>query len=217
MTACQTTSQIDPTEIDHLIDEVPSNARSLFSGDFQQGWRERPELKFMPAHARLYAGEEAFHVVALLADRAIGNTASGFNQRTWQSGDVFEIFLQTDSDTYYEFHVTPENQHLFLAWTSELFEAVVTKQATLEDAMIDDPNLLQSKTDVRPDENLWIVRADIPYASIGFDPAAEHPDLKVAFARYDTTPGSKDEVLSATAPFPKPSYHYRDAWHRIAW
>jgi hypothetical protein len=171
----------------------------------------------MPAHARLYAGEDGFYVVALLADRVIGNTATGFNESTWQSGDALEIFIQTDNDTYYEFHITPENRHLFLAWSPTLFQAVCSKEATLEDAMIDDPHFLQSKTDVRPSENLWIVHASIPYASIDFDPSAKHRNLKVAFARYDTTPGSKDEVLSATAPFPKPCYHQRDAWHPINW
>lgn len=189
--------------------------RLLFSGEFQQGWREAPEPGFEPAVAELRATDEALHVFAVLGDRDIGNRATSFNEKTWQTGDVFEIFIQVDADTYYEFHVTPENRHLFLGWTSELFAAVRAKEAAVEDAMIHDRGMLQSETRINDERKHWTVHARIPFEKIGLDPDKAYPDLKVAFARYDTFGDARPAVLSATPAFPAVNYHDRAAWHPV--
>jgi hypothetical protein len=189
--------------------EHASNGVALVSKGFHQGWRETPEPGFEPAHAALYAEPNGFLVLAVLGDRAIGNSADGFNQRTWESGDVFEIFIQTDPDTYYECHVTPENQHLFLKWTSESI-----KNGAFEEALISDRDFLNSQTHLHPEKNYWTVLARIPYAKLGIAPGAKPLDLKVAFARYDT--GSTEKpILSATPDFPEALYHNRSVWHKF--
>jgi len=190
-------------------------SRRLFTGEFQQGWRETPEDGFEPAVAELWATAEALHVLAVLGDRDIGNRATGFNEKTWQTGDVFEVFIQVEPDTYYEFHITPENRHLFLKWTSDLREAVKRREATLEDTMIADRSFLQSETQIHSEANHWSVHARIPFDKIGLDPNRTYPDLKVAFARYDSFSDDRPPVLSATPAFAKANYHDRSAWHPI--
>lgn len=187
----------------------------LLAKSFQQAWRAAPEPNFEPAYAELHIEDKAFVVVAVLGDQDIGNSATGFNEPIWQTGDVFEIFIQVDADTYYEFHITPENRHLFLAWTSDLFAALRAKEATLEDAMINERDLLQSETRIREDAGHWTVHARIPFEKIGLDPKKTYPDLKVAFARYDSFGDGHPDILSATPDFPAINYHDRSVWHPL--
>lgn len=45
------------------------------------------------------------------------NRACRLNERTWELGDVCELFLQlSGQSTYLELHVTPENHRLQLLW-----------------------------------------------------------------------------------------------------
>jgi len=192
-----------------------AEAKHLFSGPFQQGWQQPPETEFEPGVAELWATDEALHVLAVLGDRDIGNHATGFNEKTWQSGDVFEIFIQTDADTYYEFHTTPENKHLFLTWTAERIAAFRNKKARLGDAMLTDRRTLRSETQIREDEAHWTVHARIPFEKIGLDPGAANAEVKVAFARYDAFGDGRPPVLSATPDFPKKNFHDRSVWHPI--
>lgn len=195
----------------HQLEE----ARLLFTGQFQQAWRDSREPGFAPALAELRATDEVLHVLAVLGDHDIHNSATGFNEKTWQTGDVFEIFIQTDADTYYEFHITPENRHLFLAWTTESFSAHNVGKTTLEAAMIEDRNFLSSETRIRDTRNHWTVVARIPYTKLGINPANPPAELKVAFARYDASRDGSAPILSATPDFPQASYHQRDYWHAL--
>lgn len=197
-----------------LSDLLPKRASLLWSASFQQGWRSGTDPNFRPAQVRFFADSSYFYVHARLEDRVIGNSARGHNERTWLTGDVFEIFIQTDSDTYYEFHVTPENQNLFLRWTTE---GRAKRPRKLEEFMIPDPDFIQTETEVCATEEYWEVWAGIPHRAINFPLKGVVTDLKVAFARYDTTPGEAEPVLSASAPFARKNYHERGAWQRIAW
>jgi len=192
-----------------------SDARLLFAGEFRQGWRKGNEPDFEPALAELIVTADTFHVLAVLGDRDIHNSATGFNELTWKSGDVFEVFLQTDADTYYEFHITPENRHLFLAWTTDGFASVRAKESTVQDFMMADREVLFSETRVQPDANRWSVYARIPFEKVGLIPGKTYPDLKVAFCRYDTFRDGRSPILSATPDFPKVSYHLREFWHPV--
>ena len=212
--ACMTTNV--PSDLEakarSLAGEAGAAGEPVLAATFRQAWRESPEPDFAPGFATLHGEDDAFVVTAALADRAIGNRAEGFNEKTWMTGDVFEIFIQTSADNYYEFHVTPENRNLFLNWTPRSFA-----DRRFDDALIPDPGFITSATEVRDEDGYWTVVARIPYAKLGLDPASASDAVKVAFARYDTTPGKEEPVLSATAPFPQPSYHDRSAWHSIAW
>ena len=195
-----------------LAEQAGAGGQTLLALPFRQAWREAPEASFAPGFAVLRAEADALVVTAALADRAIGNTAETFNEKTWETGDVFEIFLQTSEDVYYEFHVTPENRNLFLKWTTQRFA-----ERRFEEALIPDRQFIATSADIRGEAGYWTVVARIPLAHIGLDTAESREAVKVAFARYDTTPGEDEPVLSATAPFPKPSYHIRSAWHALTW
>jgi len=218
-TGCQTMPKNSDLQapLDTLSGNRPAGTTLLLDREFQQGWRASPEVDFEPARVRLYRGPDAFYVYAVLADCVMGNTATGFNEKTWESGDVFEIFIQTGADTYYEFHVTPENRNLFLAWTTESFAEVKEGVGRLEDALIDDPSLIDTATKIHGEEEFWTVSMKIPYSALGLDSTVHKPALKIAFARYDRSGAEGSAVLSATPNFSKPDFHDRDAWHPIQW
>lgn len=222
LTGCATMPSSDsfqPDSSEILADLRESHgiakASHLFSGTFQQGWRDQPEAGLEPAVAELWGTDEAFHVLAVLGDRDIGNLATGFNEKTWQSGDVFEIFIQTNPDNYYEFHITPENKHLFLTWTAERIAAFRNEKANLGEAMLTDRDTLRSGTQIRETEAYWTVYARIPFEKLGLQPSAANAEVKVAFARYDAFSDGRPPVLSATPDFPEVNFHDRSAWHPI--
>lgn len=198
-------AQIEPVADRELLLDLP----------FQQAWLDKRESDFRPARVRLFAEKDAFLVLAVLSDDDIGSRASFFNDETVRTGDVFEIFIQTDPDNYYEFHVTPENQKRILKFTTESFEAMRRREIRARDAHLDDPSLIETHTMINRGENYWTVSARIPFASIQLDPATENPDLKFAFARYDMAHGSDEAILSATPDFPRRSFHIRSAWHPV--
>ncbi len=201
---------------DDLAKSNGLNSAPLLSLPLQQGWREEPEEDLAPGLARIYAGEAGFDVIAVFEDEHIENTADGFNQKTWQTGDVFELFIQAATDRYYEVHVTPENQNLFLRWSPATFAAVKKGEYSFQDALITDRDFATSRTQVFPKEGYWTVFLHLPYASLELEKSElDDAPIKVAFTRYDVTPGREKAVLSATPAFPRASFHIIDAWHPL--
>ncbi len=190
----------------------------------RQAWRAQPEAGFAPGRVRLYATDEGFVVLAVLEDASIHNGTDGFNQKTWENGDVFECFIETGAGRYYEVHVTPENQNLFLRWSPESYRAFRANEVSFESALIDDRSFARSETEAAPGAGFWTVYLLIPYASLGLDIPGGPMDgdrspreLRFSFARYDTGPGAGEPVLSATPEFPEANYHLRTYWHPVTW
>jgi len=58
-----------------------------------RAWRANPHPRFRPATALVGWREGALWILAELEDDDIFNAATVLNQRTWETGDAFEIFL----------------------------------------------------------------------------------------------------------------------------
>jgi len=148
-------------------------------------------------------------VYAELPDIDIFNPATQFNEESWNQGDIFEIFIRPEGqNTYYEFHVSPNNQR---------FQLRFTKQATASDnyerALSRIP--VQSKAVIRPAENKWQVYVMVPLKAL-LDPNDRPlPDRwHVSFSRYNYTRGPKWETpeLYSTSPHRKLSFHRQHEW-----
>ncbi|MDP0498330.1 MAG: hypothetical protein Q7Q73_19230 [Verrucomicrobiota bacterium JB024] len=204
----------------------------LLALPLRQAWSVPPEAGFEPGLVRLYATAEGFVVLAALKDTAIHNAADGFNQKTWETGDVFECFIQTGLERYYELHVTPENQNLFLRWSPATYRAFRAGEIPFATALIDEQSFAQSETSIDSPVGYWTVTLLIPYTSLGlasrcsgFSDTVEYSGegkpgpspLRFSFARYDIRPDSDEPVLSATPDFPEANYHLREYWHPVAW
>src|SRR5208282_1675196 len=80
-----------------------------------QAWLEKAEPDFAPALVRVGWRENSLLLFAELTDRDIFTRATAPNQRMWELGDTFEIFLGLLGEpSYAELHVTPNNLHLQL-------------------------------------------------------------------------------------------------------
>lgn len=191
------------------------DSKPILAKHFQQAWRANPENTFEPGYVELHAEKEGFAVIAVLSDQDIHNSATGFNEPTWKTGDVFEIFIQTAADTYYEFHITPENHNLFLAWTTERFNAFRTGNADLDTAMIRNRNFISSATSIDHARNRWTVFARLPYSNLMNRRTTSALGLRVAFARYDANKNGVPPTLSASPDFPKLSFHMREFWDAV--
>lgn len=175
-----------------------------------QGWLAEQESAFRPAEVRLVNRGGALEILAVMIDDHVGNAVRGFNEKTWLNGDVFEIFLQPQPRLYFELHVTPENQRLFLRWRPADEVASATKVHSFEEALIHEQDFIESRTWV--EAGGWAVWARVAWAKVGISDEAE-AGFKAAFTRYDYGPDLSGPVLSGTPRFPRPNFHDRLHWH----
>ncbi len=177
-----------------------------------QAWRRAGlEPGFNPGWARLRWQPSALEVETIFLGRNPRNRARKLNERTWELGDIAEVFvLAPDGRTYVEIHVTPENQRLQLRWPRDGLARFRAGTATLEDFLVSDPTWIASTTHLGSD--FWSAHATIPFTALGLDPAAPSaPGPRVAICRYDCTRGG-EPLLSSTAPLQEPNYHRVDDW-----
>lgn len=178
----------------------------MASCELRQGWNQGAEANFLPALVSVGAledsGEKMLCIYAKLHDLDIGNAAVARNERTWELGDVFEIFLApTGGNSYFEFHVTPENQVLEC-------EFPLPRNLNAPLPLLDEP-LIQSWTNVS--EGQWEVLARLPLGQLG---ASEARQWKFSFSRYDGGPG-RAPILSSSSPHLKVDFHRRDEWGEL--
>ncbi len=178
-----------------------------------QAWRASPEPGFAPGQVRVGWREEALLLFAEFDDRDIFTRSTGLNQRMWELGDTFEIFLRPEGETaYVEFHVTPNNQRLQLRFPGT--EALRKAQAdNVFDAFLLPGDVFHSMTWVQPEHKKWFVHAVIPAAAVGDSARLAHGVLwHFSFSRYDYTRGPGQPVISSTSPHPVADFHRQQEW-----
>ncbi len=178
-----------------------------------QPWQEPArDPGFQAGWARVRWQETALHYDLVFMGAGARNAAGRLNERTWELGDVGEIFVQTGSGPgYLEVHVTPENMRLQLLWSADGLARVRRKAATLEEFMIATPGWVESQT--RVGTAFWSVHVAIPAARFGVARLHAGQLPRTAVCRYDYR--SSEPVLSSTAPLPVPFFHHRDGWHSL--
>ena len=108
---CMPMPEFDKTSLE-AVNEAFRDAASVELG---QSWLSNRETKFRPGKVRIGWRDESLLVMAELDDDHIFSRASALNQKTWEMGDAFEIFLRpVQQSAYLEFHVTPNNHRLQL-------------------------------------------------------------------------------------------------------
>jgi len=181
---------------------------------FGQHWRNgESEAGFNPGWARIQWSKAALHYDAILLGTKPHNRAFRLNQRTWELGDVVEIFLQIGGEPrYVELHVTPENHRLQLLWPVGGLERVRGEEAGLEEFMMPTADWVTSSTQIGP--GFWAAHVIVPFSILGLTSNGLIPTLRSAVCRYDY--GTRDTpVLSSTAPLQAPDYHRLNDWQTI--
>ncbi|MFO1053215.1 MAG: hypothetical protein U1F36_13465 [Planctomycetota bacterium] len=183
-------------------DDIPALGRhQTLVFTLGQAWRSAPEPELRPTRVEARFADGRLMVDAELVDDDVFNRATRHNQRTWELGDVLEIFVRRDdSEEYTEVHVTPDNLRLHLRF--EDFTQV-SRIADIDEVAAD-PESIASTVD-RTSRG-WRTRVVVPVdAAIG-------DLLRLSFCRYDATRGREQPVLSSSSPHPELSFHRPLEW-----
>lgn len=208
---------IDCREIPAIATETLENVRSAFHQatpcSMAQAWRESAEDDFAPAQVCTGWRGNSLLVFAELTDKDIYNETTRLNQKIWELGDAFEIFLRpVDQSAYVEFHISPGNQRLQLRFEDASWVAEIRKSGSIERALIQG-EAFRSLTWVQPSAGKWFVYAEIPASSVFTQP---HPikgsQWYFSFSRYDYTRGRKAPVISSSSPHPVANFHSQEEW-----
>jgi hypothetical protein len=179
----------------------------------QQAWLPKTQAGFSPGEVRLGWRGRSLMIFAELTDMDVFNDATGFNQYTWELGDVFEMFFQfAEMESYVEFHVTPNNQHLQLHYPTAGAAEWARKNERLTDFMIWNEEF-HSKTWIESQMYRWYVFAVIPARAVcGSNESIKNTRWRFSFSRYDYTRGVKEPVISSTSCHAKPDFHRQHEW-----
>jgi hypothetical protein len=191
--------------------------RSAFSGvvpcSLRQAWLPALEADFAPAEVRVGWRGNYLLVFAQITDVDILTGVTGLNQRAWELGDTFEMFLRPeDKAAYVEFHVTPNNQRLQLRFADASVLEQVRRTGSINPTLLAG-EVFQSRTWVRPDRKCWFVYAEIPATEVGGEiKAGAEGRWRFSFSRYDYTRGRKEPVISSTSPHAEANFHRQQEW-----
>ncbi|MDX1931418.1 MAG: hypothetical protein SFU56_02320 [Capsulimonadales bacterium] len=189
---------------------VPAFPRTV-SVALGQAWRPTPEEGFRPGTVRLAWKPGKLVVHAELIDDAIHTRAKGFNERLWELGDTFEMFLRPLPDeAYLEYHVAPGNHVLQLRFPSD---RVIRGQRDGSDPRPPEAFLIPKKafeSETQIGKGKWEVRATIPDASVRLG-----RQWKFSFSRYDATPHREHAILSSTSAHTVVDFHDQSAWKTL--
>jgi hypothetical protein len=206
---CRTLPAFDPAE----LETVQSAFQGATPCSFAQTWLDREALNFSPGSVRVGLGKSSLLVFAQMSDTDIFNGATKLNQRTWELGDVFEIFLRgSENGSYVELHVTPNNKRLQLCYPDSAAVASARKTGDLDDFLIR-RKLFNSRTWINRQKNQWCVYAEIPTEVVtGPTGLVDSMQWRFSFGRYDYTRGAREPVISSTSLHRVADFHRHHEW-----
>jgi hypothetical protein len=198
------------------LDDVRRAFHSATPCFLRQAWLKHEESGFAPGTVRLGWRDESLLVLAELTDSDIFSNATKFNQRLWELGDSFEIFLRPiKQEAYVEFQVSPDNQWLQLRYPDAEALKRARDTGSIENVLVRD-KVFHSNTWVRSQERKWFVFADIPAVSVRSKTGSLPGDQwRFSFSRYDYTRGSKQPVISSTSPHTQANFHRQQEWGTV--
>ena len=185
----------------------------------QQSWLPDQQPGFRPGRVRTGWTDEALIVFAELDDDDIFNPATRLNEHFYKHGDVFEMFLRPmGQESYYEFHVGPQNQKFQMRVPSAGDFAALQKGAGIPPAWMISQRVIETRVEVCAKASQWKVLAAIPFDMVGEVGAPQAGSQWLfSFCRYDYSRQKPGPVLSSTSPHQQPvSYHSQAEWGVLA-
>ncbi len=177
-----------------------------------QSWLPEPEPGFAPGVVRTGWRGDTLYVLARLFDTDIVTRARDHNERFWELGDTFEIFLQPlPGDSYVELHVTPNNLRLQLGFDAPPVPA--TDPDPFEAALLGS-EVFRSWTFVDEGARVWHALAAVPSASVGGPAPLAGSNWRFSFGRYDAGRG-RDPIISSSSAHAAPRFHRPHEWGEL--
>jgi len=186
--------------------------------EYSQSWLPSPMPEFLPGRVQTGWSDQGWHVLAILQDKDIFNTARSPSEASWESGDVFEIFLRPGGqDSYFEIHLTPENSGVRFRFPSTEFywkmNGIHRPKTSWAFEHSYTPAHLSTSTLVQADRGRWLAGATLPFSDFleNGETVPEQP-WRVSFCRYDYTRGRQKPVCSSTSKQAKAAFHRQTHW-----
>lgn len=179
----------------------------------RQAWLAKEEPDFAPGAVRVGWSNDSLLLLAELADEDIFTRADGLNQRLWELGDAFEIFLRpVKQSAYAEFQIAPNNERLQLRYPDA--EAVHrAREASDFGPYLISGEAFRSAAWVLPAEKKWFAFASIPAGSVCDEPGPlTGRQWRFSFSRYERARNRHEPVISSTSPHSKPEFHRQKDW-----
>lgn len=207
--ACESLPPFDHTS----IEEVRLALQFAVPIPLTQSWLLEEEPGFCPGIVRMGWRDQSLAVFAELTDADIFNHATGLNQRTWELGDVFEIFLcPANSSSYVELHVTPHNHRLQLRYPDSRAAEIAREMDRFEEYLVSH-EVFRSVTWNDGNNGQWALYAEIPVANVtGASGPTDNAEWRFSFCRYEYTRGVTAPVISSTSPHSIPDFHRQHEW-----
>lgn len=190
--------------------------RQVFQGvkpcQLLQAWQSDVSPGFAPGTVQVGWWDGCLLVFAELTDADIFSHATEPNQRLWELGDAFEIYLRPANEpTYVQFDIAPNNQRLQLRIPS--VAALRQAQTTSEFAELVLPgNMIRSQVWLAPEEGKWFVFAAISAKAAFGSASVGGGRWHFSFSRYDHTRGQLEPVISSIAPHARADFHRQQEW-----
>lgn len=195
---------------------LPLPASQVEKFELSQPWFEDLEADFRPGEVELHWTPQALVVDAYLTDEHLYTASDADNQRMWELGDVFEVFLQVEGRTdYVELHITPNNTRLHAHKPNALgYDPDTGEWIPVEKWLISPIGFNAQAKEINGG---WHGALQIPPSILGLEAFTPGTEIRIAFARYDGAP-EREPTLSASAPHALSdtiSFHIPEDWHRI--
>ncbi len=179
----------------------------------------RPLIRFpeggAPAEralATVWFSKTHLHALAVMEDTHVSNTAKGRHEKTWETGDVMELFIQPDvrKKNYFEFHVTPSGAALSLRIPDA--EKLRADEYAFEELLFDSVFEYDNGTFGGPVSGWW-AHAALPLSEIELtDPR----QARCCVCRYNYNPAWDGPECSSTAKLTGyTSFHTLERWHGV--
>lgn len=195
------------------VETVRAAFRSATPIPLRQAWRHATEQDFSPGLVRTGWRDNSLLVFAELTDADIFTHAQRHNDRFWELGDTFELFLQqAGAEGYVELHVSPNNLRLQLRFAAPPSPGSGPGVDPFETALIRD-DVFTSTTWVDHHAHEWCVFAEVPAGVVaGVSAPLAGSDWRFSFSRYDYTRGRTQPVISSSSPHAEPAFHRPHEW-----
>lgn len=210
--ACTALPLFDATQLDSVQRAFQSAARC----ELGQAWQMESSPRFAPAVVRVGWRGNAFLVYADLTDTDIFTRVTGLNQRLWELGDSFEMFLKPEEqEAYIELQVSPNNQLLQLRYANTAMLDRARKTGCLAEAIIPG-DAFASRTWIEDKKSRWHVLAEIPGPLVcGASESLSGSRWRFSFSRYDYTCGEAEPVISSSSPHAEANFHRQHEWRTL--
>lgn len=155
---------------------------------------------------------DSLWIYAQLIDVDIFTQASTANQRLWELGDVFEVFLRpSDQESYVEFQIAPNNQYAQFRYANRA-ALEQARKGGFAGAMVAE-KIFFSRTWVREAEACWYILMRVPAAAVGISTdSLAGQQWRFSFSRYDYTRGVPEPVISSSSLHARADFHRQEEW-----